>query len=217
VSVPATRSYGGLSGEERQAERRARLVAAGLELLGREGWESTTVRAVCQRARLTPRYFYESFPNLDTLVVAIFDEIVDEAAARVLDAYASAPEDLRAKSRATIAAFVELLTDDPRKGRVAFVEAFGNEALMRRRFETVRFFAQLVAQSARTFSGRPETADPVIDLAALLLIGGMTETLITWLNGALDISREQLIDDCADLFVATGQAAISLAGARTSL
>ena len=38
------------------------------------------MRAVCQGARLNPRYFYESFDDLDALVVAVYDRVVDELA-----------------------------------------------------------------------------------------------------------------------------------------
>jgi AcrR family transcriptional regulator len=54
----ATRPYRGVPADDRRAGRRARLLSAGLELLGSEGYSGTTVRGVCGRARLTPRYFY---------------------------------------------------------------------------------------------------------------------------------------------------------------
>ena len=68
------------------------------------------------------------------------------------------PADARANARAAIGAFVELVTDDPRKARVLFVEAMGSEALAQHRFETLRMFATLVADQARSFYGMPERA-----------------------------------------------------------
>jgi AcrR family transcriptional regulator len=94
------RTYGGVSGGERQAGRREKLLEAGLELLGRDGWSATTVRAVCAEAGLTERYFYESFANRDELLVAIFDRVAAEAATAVPAAVEAAPQDARAKSRA---------------------------------------------------------------------------------------------------------------------
>jgi AcrR family transcriptional regulator len=49
---------------------------AAFQLLGTEGWSGTSVRAVCQGARLNPRYFYESFDDLDALVIAVYDRVV---------------------------------------------------------------------------------------------------------------------------------------------
>ena len=65
-----SRSYGGVSAEERVAARRARLVAAARELLAQAGWRGTSLRAVCARSGLADRYFYESFESRDALLTA---------------------------------------------------------------------------------------------------------------------------------------------------
>jgi AcrR family transcriptional regulator len=206
--------YGGLAAVDRRSARRERLIAAGLELLGTEGWQATTVRAVCTRAKLTPRYFYESFSDLDGLLLAVFDQLAGEAAHTVLEAVEQAPENALEKAHAAIAAFVELVTDDPRRARILFVEALGSEALTRRRFDTVRVFADLVAAQGRRFYGLERSDDPLIDATALMVVGGLAETLLAWLDGTLLVTREQLITDCTELFVATGEGAVALARSR---
>ena len=213
--MPATRGrYGGVDAAERVAARRARLIGAALQLLGTGGSSATTVRAICAHAKLTPRYFYESFKDLDAILLAVFDEIAAEGAGAVLIAVGAAEPDARAKSRAAIGAFIELLTDDPRKARVLFIEAMGSEPLARRRFETVRMFAGLVAAQARSFYGVPNEADPLVELTALMLAGGLAEALLAWLDGTLHVTREQLIEDCTDLFVSGGETAVRLVNAR---
>jgi AcrR family transcriptional regulator len=166
------------------------------------------VRAICGKARLTPRYFYESFADRDELLLALFDQIVSEATQAVLTAVVSADHDARAKARAAIGAFLALVTDDPRKARVLFVEAMGSEPLTRRRFETLRMFAGLVAQQGREFYGVEGGA--LADTTALMLVGGLAETILSWLDGTLHVTREQLIEDCADLFVVVGAGAVEL-------
>jgi AcrR family transcriptional regulator len=197
--------YGGVIASDRVAARRERLLAAALELLGTEGWQSTTVRAICAQARLTPRYFYESFADRDELLLALFDQLVGEAAARVLEAVDGAEHEARSKARAAIGAFVELVTDDPRKARVLFIEALGSEQLTRRRLETVRLFAALVAKQGREYYGID--GGTRVDTTALMLVGGLAETLFAWLGGALRVTREQLIEDCTELFVLMGEGA----------
>jgi AcrR family transcriptional regulator len=209
-----SRPYAGVEADDRRAARRARLLEAALDLLGSEGWQATTVRAICAQARLTPRYFYESFADLDALLLALFDELVGEATAYVLSAIADAEPEARAKARAAIGAFVELVTDDPRKAKVMFVEAIGSEPLTRRRFETVRMFARLVADQGRDFYGIKGDSGSLIDTTALMLVGGLAETLLSWLDGSLRVTREQLIEDCTDLFVLTGEGALGLTRAR---
>ena len=160
------------------------------------------MRPICARAGLTERYFYESFSGREELLLAVFDRIIEEATAAVLLAVEDSPHDARAKARAAIAAFVDLMTDDPRKGRVAFVEAMGSEALMQRRLETLRAFAALIAEQGRAFYGRKAVRREEAELTAFMLVGGLAETLIAWLRGELDVPRDRLVDHCARLFVA---------------
>lgn len=211
-----TRTYGGLSAQERRARRRAMLLDAALDVCGTEGWAATTMTAVCARARLTERYFYESFSDRDELLVAVFDRIAEEAAEVVLAATERAPRDARERSRAAIAAFVELMTDDPRKGRVAFVEAMGSEALMQRRFDTIRTFAELLGEQAREFYGTGPEAARLLEVTSFLLVGGLAETLIAWLRGDVERGRDELVEDVTDLFAATGEAAVAMAAARAA-
>ena len=72
------RRWTGIPAEERRAERRRLLIDTAFDLLGTEGTAGTTVRAVCQAAQLNPRYFYESFEDLDALIVAVYDRLVAE-------------------------------------------------------------------------------------------------------------------------------------------
>ena len=182
--------------------------------MGTEGWSATTVRGVCERARLTSRFFYESFEDLDALAVAVFDQVVGDATEAVIAAVAAAPEGAEPKARAAIDTFVRALTDDPRRARVTFIEALGSEPLLERRLATMSTFAGLIAAQARASYPPPAADDPLVELTARLLTGGLAELLITWLQGEIDIEREQLIDDCVALFVATAESAAALARKR---
>ena len=190
---------------------------AGLDLAGSEGWQAATVRAVCARARLTPRYFYESFESRDALLLALFDELAAEAAGRVLAAVNAAPDEAEAKSRAAVAAFVDLLVEDPRKARVLFAEAMGHEALARRRLDVLKMFAGLIAGQAREFYRPPPESDRLVATTALLLAGGLAELLIAWLDGDLPSTRDELVEDCAALLAATGEAAVAVARRRAAV
>jgi AcrR family transcriptional regulator len=202
-----SRVYAGIAADERRALRRARLLEAGLQLLGTKGARATTVTAVCRHARLTPRYFYESFRDLGELLVAIFDatvaELTEEVRARAVEG-----GDMRATVRATIAAWVEITARDPRKGRVAFVEALGSEPLMRRRLETSRRFADLTAELARTFYGVSARETPGLEVASLVVAGGLIETMVEWLEGGLARAPEDVVEDFTNACVASLEAAI---------
>lgn len=197
---------------DRRAERRARLLDAGLDLLGTEGLAATTVRGVCQRARLNPRYFYESFASLDDLAVAVYDRIVEQLTAEVRSALAASPPGRRARARAAVDCIVGFVDGDRRRARVLYVEAVGNATLSRRRAATGRTLVDWVVRD-RTGppSGGPH--DPRAVLAAAVVVGGFNEALVAWLDGQIALSRERLVDDATALFLGVEDTVAGMAAA----
>lgn len=210
----AERTYRGQSAQERRDARRRQLLDAGLELIGARGWAQASVRGVYQQAGLSPRFFYESFTNLDALAVAVYDEIVSEATARVIDVVAAAGEDRHAQARAAMRTVVGVLTEDPRRARVVFIEALGSEALARRRRETLHELAGVITALGEASYDILPTAEPLAKVTSTVLAGGIVELLIAWLDGSVEIAEEQLIIDGAALIVGLGDTAHAIATAR---
>ena len=48
----------------------------------------------------------------------------------------------------------------------------------------------LLGDQARAFYGTPEEADRIVRLTSFMLVGGLAETLIAWLGGELDMTRD---------------------------
>jgi len=206
----------GIPLDERQAERRRILVDTGFDLMGTVGVAGTTVRGVCEAAGLNPRYFYESFDDLDDLLVAVFDRTAQDGLAVILEAAAATKgAEPLATTRAVMDGFLRFITDDPRRAQVLYVAGLGNEALARRRLEAMLGMADLFA-SGDDESGAASPEDPVRKVAASMVVGGMSELVITWLEGRLAMTLDQLIDDASILFVALGDAASGLAESRTT-
>ena len=172
------------------------------------------MRAVCQAARLNPRYFYESFDDLDALVVALYDRMVGELGVEVVAAIAAAGDDPRAQTRAAIGSIVSFVDDDRRRARLLYVEALGNEALNRRRIETAHALVAGVEQHARARYGPAPPGEKIGRVAASILVGGTGELVVAWLDGHIAMGREQLVDDATELFLAMGDAAARLAARR---
>ncbi|HYJ20608.1 MAG TPA: TetR/AcrR family transcriptional regulator [Solirubrobacterales bacterium] len=197
----ATGVYGGVPAEQRVARRREQLLEACLDSLGEIGWQRTSVRGICEGAGLNPRYFYESFSSLDELVVAVFDRIAEDAARSVEEALAQAPPTMSGQIGAIVRGFTVATTEDPRKARVAFVDALGSDALMRRRLDAIHAIAETIAAVALSFH---DDLDPrVAAVNAQLLAGGVIQAIIAWIEGRLDIDREALIERCTTLVVAS--------------
>jgi len=188
-----TRSYRGTPAAERQATRRAALLAAGLELLGTVGWAGTTVRGVCAQAGLNDRYFYESFADLDTLRLAVIDGLMAEGTAAIAAATQSA-RGLRGRTRAVMTAIVDHFTADPRRAYILVHEFQANPVLAGRRRRLIQGLVTLFTAQVHEILGEVPVSDTDVELTALTLIGGGLELITTWLRGDLAVDRDYLID-----------------------
>lgn len=215
--MSSSRAYGGQTAEERRTQRRTALVAAALEIVGTSGHARLTVSGLCVQAGLNERYFYESFGGLDDVLLAVLDEVVADVSTAIVIAVAAAAHDAPAKAEAAIRAAVEVLTDDPRKSRVMFVEPLSAPALAARRGAVARTFVALILDQAEGFYG-PGTSERVGaagSFAASYLLGGLAETLTAWLRGDLEVDRDELIERSTDLFVAVADHVIGPIGELT--
>jgi AcrR family transcriptional regulator len=206
MAVKATRTYAGQSAFERRSSRRARLIEAGLDVLGSRGFSNMTMTEVCARAGLTERYFYESFSNLDELLVAMFDAFSVPTREAIEVALQQAPPDLYERCRAAAGALIDSLTQDPRKAR-AYVEAIGSTPLRARRDATMRGYAEVLAAQMRSLSGLDaDHQQAPLRLVTTMLVGGLAEAVGEWLNGALLLSKDELADEASRLCVAAADA-----------
>ena len=70
------RQFKGLSLSERKEARREKLIEAGIATYGTQGFFSVTVKDVCNEAKLTERYFYESFKKSEELFQTVFLKMI---------------------------------------------------------------------------------------------------------------------------------------------
>ncbi|MEY4766557.1 MAG: hypothetical protein RI907_3230, partial [Pseudomonadota bacterium] len=118
------RRYGGVSADERRAQRRERLIEAGFEVFGREGYLQSTMRLVCANARLSERYFYENFESLEELFRAVHRRASSKVGEQVMIKLAGMRgADGVAMTRAGLVTFFEMVQADPRLGRVMLTDA----------------------------------------------------------------------------------------------
>lgn len=201
------RPYGGVSAEQRVAERRERLLEAGLQEFGTRGVLSTGVKDICRRAGLTDRYFYQSFSDSSGLFMAVFDRATQHLFEVVAEALASAPAVPEQQARAVIGAFVRALADDPRLARVVFVEApSAGPEVERHMRATLRRFARLVEAGARPYMPAG-MGDDALRFGAISLVGAIERLMIEWQDGELGLSIEQIIDNLVEMLLAAGRLA----------
>ncbi|WP_116051794.1 TetR/AcrR family transcriptional regulator [Amycolatopsis palatopharyngis] len=190
----AGRTWGGTTLSDRRAARREQLLAAGLDLLGTGGTAAVSVRAVCRKAKLTERYFYENFADREALVLAVYEQVGAQAHQALVDAVAAAPASATERAEAAVTAFVELMLDDPRKGRVLLIAPLTDPTLSRRGVELLPAFAALIREQL------PTSADELDrEMTAVGLVGALTNLFVAHLEGTMTVPRQRLVAHCVHL------------------
>ncbi|HEX6391892.1 MAG TPA: TetR/AcrR family transcriptional regulator [Acidimicrobiales bacterium] len=216
MTEPVRRKWRGIEPDARTAERRQRLIDAAIDLLSTEGLSGTTVRAVCARAGLHSRYFYESFEDIDTLLVAVFDQLSASFLEEVSAAAEAAPDDPKARLQAAVQKSAEIVTRQTHLVRILNVEAIGNEQLNRRRIRMLHDIAWMIEQDAYRVYGAPAQGEQIGTLSARFLAAGFAELLIAWVGGELDAEAEELAADATELMLAVSEKARQLALSRAA-
>ncbi len=200
--MAVSRAYRGVSAEDRRASRRRTLIETALDCLHTEGISGVSVRSVCARARLTPRYFYESFADLDQLLLASVNSVVDEVADVALAALTSSPPELAAQVRAAIDAGYGVVVTDPRKASALLVAASGHGPLRARRHQLVTDYADLIIDGLTVLNTLGLRERRTARAAALFVMGGAADVIEAVLTGRLRMTRVQLVDHLTALWLA---------------
>lgn len=195
--MTVVRPYRGVSAEQRRSDRRQRLVDACLAVVRSNGVAAATADGVCAEARLSKRYFYESFSDRDALLAAVLDERLFTALRRtIIEALTDRPNaSLEERARVTLEALITAM-DDLGIARI-YVEAPGYPALQPRLRQAYDAYAELWLRHILRLDD-PETRD---HLAALVFVSGTTQAVINWLDGHVMLDRDELIAELAALGV----------------
>jgi AcrR family transcriptional regulator len=184
------RPYRGIEAADRVAERRRRFLEAGLDILGSDAdLSELTVRGICRQAGVALRYFYESFPDKDDLVAAVFDWVIADIAATTQAAITAAP--LKEQTREGMANIVRSIAADPRVGRLLFSSQLSNSVVLRKRTESFALMAMLTFQHASTLGAQNNDR---IKAASHFVVGGVTQMIAAWLAGDVMLDTDQLVD-----------------------
>lgn len=198
-AVPG-RIYAGRSADERRAERRERLLEAGLELFGTAGFQKTTIPMLCTASGVTARHFYDAFRSREALLRAVYDRIASSVFERVLAALRSVNKDVRSRIYESNDAYFRYLTSDPRLARIYTIEAVGMHADLEqhRRAKREAFVKKLTKATQRL-------NDPDIDsrLLSAALAGAAHDLLLEWVLATRRPSIEHMVETVTTLWIRT--------------
>lgn len=190
----AARRYGGLSAQERSAQRRQKLLDAAVQVFGTLGLRRATIRDICNEARLTERYFSEHFAGVTDAYEAAFKCISEQALLVTATAMGAASLDTIALARAGLRAFLGFVQEDPRRAQIMLIDASSywrhiaikTNPELNQHAQAMRQFAKLI------YPDLPDHID--LKLIGPSLIGASLQSCLTWVQGGCKQPLETAVE-----------------------
>ena len=176
------RQFKGLSLTERKALRREKLIEAGIQAYGTQGFFAVTVKDICNEAKLTERYFYESFKKSEQLFQTIFLKLVDDLHQNVMQGAMQAAPDPHKMIEAGLTALLTTLHNNPRMARIIYIDAMlvqelHNHATLQ---ETMGRFDRMIHAFVTLMLPKINYNESQLTLIATGLNGYVTQIAIRW-------------------------------------
>jgi AcrR family transcriptional regulator len=203
VKPPPTRNFRGQSAEQRQAERRERLIQAGITSFGERGYHGVTVREVCAEAKLTERYFYESFENMQALFMEVFAKVSLAMKQEWLRALAVSPRDPSSLVEAFLRAFLKFISEDPRRARIVLYESRTvGENMLQFAEHTVDDYANTMRGFILLLFPDAATSGFNIDFLAHALVGANSYMAGRWMRENFKTPLEEVLQSHLQIYQA---------------
>ncbi|RKG30707.1 TetR/AcrR family transcriptional regulator [Acinetobacter tianfuensis] len=198
------RQFKGLSLTERKQQRREKLIEAGIEAYGTHGFFSVTVKDICNEAKLTERYFYESFKKSENLFQTIFLQLIDQLQQNVMQAIMQASADPKKMIEAGLNALLTTLKNNPRMARIIYVDAMlvqelHNQATIH---ETMSRFDRMIQAFVMLMMPHINRSESEISFVSTGLNGYVTQIAIRWVMSGFKQSKEEVLSSCSIVFLA---------------
>ncbi|MFH7766016.1 TetR/AcrR family transcriptional regulator [Acinetobacter sp. BSP-28] len=197
------RQFKGMSLTERKQARREKLIEAGIEAYGTHGFFAVTVKDICNEAKLTERYFYESFKKSDELFQTIFLKLIDQLQHNVTQAIMQASTDPRKMIEAGLTALLTTLKDNPGMARIIYIDAMlvqelHNQATIH---ETMSRFDRMIHAFVMLMMPNINRSEREISMISTGLNGYVTQIAIRWVVSGFKLSIEEVLSSCSIVFL----------------
>lgn len=202
---PPQRTYGGLSADERRAERRRKLMDAALEMFGTQGYSTASIERLCTKAGVSTRNFYEEFTGKEAVLIALHEQITEQARDAVIEALAGASPDATTRERVepAIRAYVASIASDLRAARIAYVETVGvSQAVEQSRIRLRQAWSELLVTEAERAAARGEAVPRDFRLSAVVIIGAINNMVHFWSMNSADFTLEDVSAELTRLIMA---------------
>lgn len=188
-----SRRYRGMTSDEYQQERRARLYGTALALFTEQGYGQTPISQVCAEAGVSTRHFYELYRDREALVCDVFDQLTAQCAAAISTSLTTEFDDPFDSIAQAIRAFLDFVLNDKRRAHFLCVQIVGiSEKVESHRRQTIRQLANLVAKQANALSQHGALPQRDYRLPALMLTGAVNELIVEHLTSDQPMSIDEI-------------------------
>lgn len=191
----AKRIYRQKSAEDRVAERYERLLQAGLQLFATQGYANTTIEALCSEAKVTTRHFYQLFAGREQLLLAIYNQMIEELQAGLLQAIQHSQHSLKDKVQQVVQALVTHYLTDTRRAQIGVMEVVGaSPAVEQRRREVIHGMVDYIKLFLADLVQKQQLPKRDYHWQAVAIVGGINEMMAEWLMNQ-SLTLEQLTQE----------------------
>ena len=200
------RLYAGQELAVRVKQRRQQFIDAGIEQFGTVGYHATTVRTITAAAGLSNRYFYESFPTMEDLLMACYQQLTDDYRRRLATVLTEAPEELEPRVRAGLRCYFEQLRN-PHYARITLVEVLGVSTQVDALYvRSIREFGKLIAENIARFGAPTDAVSKrELEIVGVALAGSLTTTGGLWMRTRYRDSIDTLLEATLHIVIGTAR------------
>lgn len=206
VARKSSGKYAGKEASTRQRERKEKLLSAGIKLIGREGYASTSIDAVCKEAGLTKRYFYESFANGDALLIEAYRAVTRELTASIMQAAAPHLNDSRKLVRVGLEQTFGFVLDNPDKAKLMMIEATSVRSQLGQMYgKSYSEFVKLLVGFTKPFLSDEGPGDIILAVMARGAVGAIIHLCQGWIATDFKQPMEELVTGTERIFGGMGR------------
>jgi AcrR family transcriptional regulator len=195
------RKYGGKDALARQQERKAKLLAAGIKLIGREGFTATSIDAICAEAGLTKRYFYESYESTNVLLLEAYQAVIIEFLVSIQQAAHPYLNDAKALVHAGLLQTFTFVANNPDKARLIMIEAMSVRGQLGHLYgKGYGNFVDLLVAFTKPFLKGEGTSDVMLTVMAKAMVGSLIHLCQGWIATDFKQPTDELVQGMEIIF-----------------
>jgi len=199
-SGKSKRPYGGVSQQERIANRRKKLLESAVRTIGRVGYKFTTVKQICQEAGLTERYFYESFDNLEELFIDAYIDVAQDFKSALIEQIMLSTNSSTKVLRPCIRTYLSFLHEYPARARIVLFEIYGVSEKMNAQYhKVIATLIDLFTSVNEGYITQEQEERYDISTYMIAVIGAAMQIGGHWVLSDYDKSMEELEDVLYDI------------------